>query len=70
MSPETGAADRLAYTIREVADKLHMSSRSIQRSIKRGDLEAIHIGRSVRVNRDALLKFLGQSCGSEVRGDL
>jgi excisionase family DNA binding protein len=58
MDISTQETHRLAYTIREVAERIHMSKRSVQRAIKRGDLAVLHIGRCVRIHRDALVKFL------------
>ncbi len=57
--PERPAAPRL-LTIKDVADRLQMSSRTIHRLIAAGDLTVIRIGRVVRVSEVALKAFLTQ----------
>ena len=46
-------------TMREVADVLRVSSRTVRRMIDRGELQAVRIGRSVRVQRAAVEALLG-----------
>lgn len=41
-------------TIRDVAERLQVSCRTINRLVGNGDLTVIHIGRSVRVSEEAL----------------
>jgi excisionase family DNA binding protein len=55
--PELSSAPRL-LTIKDVAERLQMSSRTIYRLIDAGDLAVIRIGRSVRVSERALTAFL------------
>ena len=45
-------------TIRDVADRLQVSSRTIHRLVASGGLTVIRIGRSVRVSEVALKAFL------------
>ena len=47
-------------TIRNVADRLQVSARTIHRLVANGDLTVIRIGRSVRVSEQALKAFLTQ----------
>ena len=45
-------------TIKDVAERLQMSSRTIHRLVANGDLSVIHIGRAVRITEEALKAFL------------
>jgi excisionase family DNA binding protein len=54
---ERPAAPRL-LTIRDVAERLQVSGRTIHRLIASGDLTVIRVGRSVRVTEEALQAFL------------
>ena len=42
----------------QVADLLGVAPTTIRREIFRGSLEAIHVGRSVRITKTALLKYV------------
>jgi excisionase family DNA binding protein len=44
-------------TVEEVAKALRVSKKTVYRIISRKELEAIHIGRSIRVRRDVLDKY-------------
>jgi excisionase family DNA binding protein len=61
MSNEAQGAEPLAFTVREVAESIRMHPRSVWRAIARGDLEALHIGRLVRIRREALMRFLAKA---------
>ena len=64
MSPKTpsgGLGSLLSsrlLTIKDVAEFLQCSTRKVQRMIKDGELEAIRVGRLVRVRPEALIVFL------------
>jgi excisionase family DNA binding protein len=61
MSPKTqsgGLGERL-LTVKDVAQFLQCSIRKVQRMIDAGELEAIRIGRLVRVRPEALKAFIG-----------
>ncbi|MBN1902339.1 helix-turn-helix domain-containing protein [Candidatus Sumerlaeota bacterium] len=45
-------------TIDELADMLKISTRTIRRILKRGDLPAMRIGRQLRFNREAVNEWL------------
>lgn len=45
-------------TVREVADVLQISTRSVQREIERQVLAAIRVGRSIRIADDELHRYL------------
>ena len=47
-----------ALTIRDVAERLQLSQRTVTRLIISGELRAIHIGRSVRITEGALQDLL------------
>ena len=47
-----------ALTIRDVAERLQISPRSVSRLIVTGELKAIRIGRSVRITEGALQDLL------------
>jgi len=48
-----------------VAEALQTSTRTVRRFIATGDLSAIHIGRLVRVDPDALAAFLAERAVSD-----
>lgn len=45
-------------TIREVAEKLKMSEKTIMRFIEKGGLQALKVGHQWRVDSDTLTKWL------------
>jgi excisionase family DNA binding protein len=45
-------------TMSDVAGELRISTKTVSRLLKRGDLKGIHIGRSVRIARGDLERFL------------
>jgi excisionase family DNA binding protein len=57
--PDRPAAPRL-LTIKDVAERLQVSPRTIHRVVANGDLTVIRIGRAVRVSEEALKAFLTQ----------
>ena len=46
-------------TVAEVADLLRVSSMTVYRLIEAGDLRALRVGKSFRINEDDLDRFLG-----------
>ena len=52
---------RLAYSMREAAVSVALCERSIWQAIKDGKLKAAKIGRSVRIHRDELDRFIRES---------
>lgn len=46
--------DKRIYRIDEVAQEFNVSKRTIQREIARGEINVIHIGRTVRIKKEAL----------------
>lgn len=57
LKPELPAVPRL-LTIRDVAERLQVSGRTIHRLVANGNLMVIRIGRAVRVSEEALKAFL------------
>jgi excisionase family DNA binding protein len=55
--PELPTAPRL-LTIKNVAERLQVSPRTIHRLVASGDLTVIRIGRAIRVSEEALKAFL------------
>lgn len=51
----------LAYTDAEVSTLLRVSKRTIYRLRKSGALQAIRIGRAVRIPADVLVQFLARA---------
>ncbi len=51
-------ADEILYTPEELALKLKLSKYTIYEMIKRGDIHAHHIGRSIRVSESQLQSYL------------
>lgn len=52
------------FSVAEVAKKLNVSSRTIQREIKRGNLTAMHVGKKLLVSKKALQGYLKQEKAS------
>lgn len=50
--------ERLLVTVRHAAERLTISTSSVYRLIERGELSALKIGRSVRIYKDSLDKYL------------
>lgn len=46
------------WTIKEVANTAQVNPMTIRRAIRRGDLEAVRIGKAIRITPEALQKFL------------
>lgn len=51
----------LALTMREAAEECRICERSIWQAIKDGHLKAAKLGRSVRIRREELERFLRES---------
>ena len=49
------------YTIKEAAEKLGVSPRTVQRRIDSGELKRHKLGRTVRISEDDLRAFLALS---------
>lgn len=52
------ARKKQVYTVAETAALLSVSSRTVWRLIARGTLHAVRIGRSVRIDRRVIEKFV------------
>ena len=50
--------NRLALTMREAAEELRICERSVWQAIRDGHLKAAKLGRSVRIRREELERFL------------
>lgn len=53
------------YTIKETANKLKVSSKTIHREIVRGKLETERVGRRILISEKALSKYLQKNSGDE-----
>ena len=51
-------ADIEAFSIRDVADRLNVSTRHIQRLIARGELPSLRVGRRRLIRRESLRTWL------------
>jgi excisionase family DNA binding protein len=51
-------ANDKSWTIREVAALLCVSTRTVERLIQRGELDAFHVGRSLRVRAQSVLAYV------------
>lgn len=60
-SPEPDELDLM--TVDEVAARLKVDGSSVYRMIKRGEMRAVHFGKSVRVMRRDLADFIEQNRG-------
>lgn len=54
----TADPNRLAFTMREAAQALAICERSVWQAIRDGHLKAAKLGRSVRIRREELERFL------------
>lgn len=60
VSPNPSSTDTLLLTLDEVARHLRCARRSIERHVASHRLHAVHLGRSVRVERRELERFIAQ----------
>ena len=51
--------ERYAYTVKEAAQLLGLHPSRVYRLVRAGDIDAIHLGRTVRIPRPALEKLCG-----------
>jgi len=58
---EQAKEDQLLYTIPEAVRRLRISRTTAYHLITSGELEAVHIGRSVRVPVDAVADFVARA---------
>lgn len=58
-----------AWTIAEVAELLHISTRTVERLIERGEVEAFHVGRAVRVVAQSVLAYREANRLEPTQGD-
>jgi excisionase family DNA binding protein len=54
--------ERLAYSVREAAAALGVSSRTIVREIQRGHLRAARVGKRVLVPQSELERLISEGC--------
>ncbi|MCU1426930.1 MAG: transcriptional regulator, AlpA family [Actinomycetia bacterium] len=52
------AAEHLLLTVREVADAMRVSTMTVYRLIKGGDLPAIRVGKHFRIREQDLSRYL------------
>jgi excisionase family DNA binding protein len=55
--PDQDSVD-LAYSVRDVADRLHVSQRHVQRMVKTGELPSVKLGRRRLIPRTVLVRWL------------
>jgi len=51
-------SEAMAYTVHEAAQMVRVSDRTIRRAISSGRLQAVRIGRAVRVPRESLASLV------------
>lgn len=56
--------EAMAYTVHEAAQMVRVSDRTIRRAISSGKLQAVRIGRAVRVPRESLVALLSRGLSS------
>lgn len=59
-APATAGAETLLLTLDEVARQLCCARRSVERHVASRRLRVVHLGRSVRVERRELARFIAQ----------
>lgn len=47
-------------SVPQVAKLLGVATATVRREVARGNLEAFHVGRAVRITKAALLKYVGE----------
>lgn len=57
---EPAVANWRAHTPRQAADIMHVPVGQIYGAIQRGELEAVRIGKHIRISDSALRRFAGQ----------
>lgn len=57
--------DEIFYTPEEIAAKLKLTKYTVYEIIKRGDLDAHHLGRNIRISESQLKSYFLKSKGSE-----
>ena len=55
------------YTVKDVAEILKVSSRTVERLIEQEHIRAMHVGRRLRVTQEALAAYMVQAEGREDR---
>jgi excisionase family DNA binding protein len=53
------------YTVREVAELLKVSARTIERLVATQQLQAMHVGRRLRVTHESLQAYMDQAAGTD-----
>ena len=48
-------------TVEEVAARLRVSKMTVYRAVERGDMDAIRVGRSIRVDKRDVFKFIREA---------
>lgn len=56
---------KLLLTVNEVADRLSISQSALRRLIKGCQIKHVMIGRSVRIPRDEVVRFIGERYSPE-----
>ena len=51
----------LLLTVGEMASVLRIGRNSAYQLVKDGNLQSIHVGRSIRIPRNALIQFMGRT---------
>lgn len=54
----TLSSDQTLLTVREVADVMRVSTMTVYRLIKAGDLDALRVGAHLRIHRSALRDYV------------
>lgn len=51
----------LLLTVGEMASVLRIGRNSAYQLVKDGNIQSIHVGRSIRISRNALIQFMGRT---------
>ena len=68
--PQSAGQDGFApiLNVDELAELLRMNRKSVYAAIRRGEIPGVRrVGRTIRVSRDAVLKWLGDGQGRDSR---
>lgn len=63
--PDEGPPEKTTYTLDEAAKRLGVSTSSIRRAIKRGELRCVRIGRRVLISASTLDRLMNSDGGRD-----
>ena len=62
--------DKDFFSVQEAAKMLRVSRVTVFKKIKKGEIEAVKVGRNFVIQKDDLAQALGQAVGRERKGEI